>query len=120
MTLSDPKPVRRIVDSDAFAEFHDENRVCIVCWNGPVEAHHLLHRSRGGDDVAANLIPLCQNCHRAYHGSPYREEWSGKRITGSDVRRIIGQRLGRQHRAYLYGRLGMRAGVAYLNREFGQ
>lgn len=117
---TDFKPAPRIVDPDALQEFHEQHGSCMVCWNGPVEAHHMLHRSRGGDDLLANLLPLCANCHRAYHGTPYREEHSGRRVTGQDVRRIIGTRLTKQHRAYLYERLGMRAGVHYLNREFGQ
>lgn len=30
-------------------------------------AHHLTHRSRGGQDVLANLISLCAKCHRKHH-----------------------------------------------------
>ena len=35
--------------------------------------HHLVKRSHGGDDVADNLVPLCEVCHgiiHAAHGSP--------------------------------------------------
>ncbi len=28
-----------------------------------IELHHLVARSQGGDDYAANLIPLCPSCH---------------------------------------------------------
>jgi 5-methylcytosine-specific restriction endonuclease McrA len=32
---------------------------------GDVEYHHLVPRSQGGDDVAANIVPLCRGCHVA-------------------------------------------------------
>ena len=33
--------------------------------SGPtwIDAHHLIPRDRGGDDVADNIIGLCRNCH---------------------------------------------------------
>lgn len=31
---------------------------------GPVQYHHLVPRDLGGDDVADNIIPLCDLCHR--------------------------------------------------------
>lgn len=30
----------------------------------PVQYHHLVPRDLGGDDVADNIIPLCDLCHR--------------------------------------------------------
>jgi 5-methylcytosine-specific restriction endonuclease McrA len=33
-----------------------------------VELHHLIRRSQGGDDVPANLVPLCRQHHRQVHG----------------------------------------------------
>jgi len=32
-----------------------------------LEVHHIQRRSRLGDDVEANLITLCSDCHRAIH-----------------------------------------------------
>lgn len=29
--------------------------------------HHLVPRSAGGDDVDANLVPLCDACHGQLH-----------------------------------------------------
>ena len=39
---------------------------CRVCETlvGPLELHHLVPRSMQGDDVAANLVPLCSVCHQ--------------------------------------------------------
>jgi 5-methylcytosine-specific restriction endonuclease McrA len=38
---------------------------CRICETlvGPMEFHHLVPRSQGGDDVADNLVPLCAACH---------------------------------------------------------
>ncbi len=33
----------------------------------PIDAHHIIHRSKGGDDSLENLVTLCWNCHRAQH-----------------------------------------------------
>lgn len=30
-----------------------------------VQYHHLVPRDLGGDDVADNIVPLCQHCHQA-------------------------------------------------------
>lgn len=37
---------------------------CRICGTPPPnELHHLYSRARGGDDVAANLVPLCTVDH---------------------------------------------------------
>lgn len=37
---------------------------CRVCSDDFLpQLHHLVARSLGGDDVAANLVPLCGRCH---------------------------------------------------------
>ena len=32
-----------------------------------LEAHHIVWRSRGGDDTIENVVALCPNCHRKMH-----------------------------------------------------
>lgn len=32
-----------------------------------IHCHHLVSRSNGGDDVADNIVGLCQKCHREIH-----------------------------------------------------
>jgi len=32
------------------------------------QPHHIIFKSRGGDDTAENLILLCQKCHAQKHG----------------------------------------------------
>jgi 5-methylcytosine-specific restriction endonuclease McrA len=33
-----------------------------------LQVHHQQMRSRSGDDEKANLITLCDDCHRVKHG----------------------------------------------------
>lgn len=33
--------------------------------HGHIHFHHLVGRAQGGDDVAANIVPLCAGCHDA-------------------------------------------------------
>jgi 5-methylcytosine-specific restriction endonuclease McrA len=47
-------------------------RVCLTsASNGRVyskiQLHHVVARSQGGDDYAANLVPVCPDCHRLLH-----------------------------------------------------
>lgn len=39
-------------------------RVCGMSNPALLELHHLVPRDFNGDDVADNLIPLCNDCHR--------------------------------------------------------
>jgi 5-methylcytosine-specific restriction endonuclease McrA len=62
----DPKPRKRIVNTDAGVGKLRQERACRVCGQRTLllERHHLVKRSQGGDDVDANLVPLCgYGCH---------------------------------------------------------
>lgn len=97
---SDPKPVKRIRDSSVYDEFHLYNWTCVACsWeNRTVEAHHVLSRAQGGDDVMDNLVPLCRSCHRAYH--------NGNRAPRRMIARFLRSEAGSEHSSYLIGKLG--------------
>lgn len=42
---------------------------CLGCYREPGgEAHHVTTVKNGGDDVAANVMPLCHQCHMRWHG----------------------------------------------------
>lgn len=68
-----------------------------------IHLHHLVPRSQGGDDIAANLIPLCPECHR--------------RVTENDRQALamVAASLQDAERAYIVGKLGEGA----LERLFG-
>lgn len=115
---ADPKPIRRIRDNQALRDF-PRDRECISCGHARgVEAHHILRRSQGGDDVAANLVPLCRDCHGAVHGTPYTA-W-GVRIDAAHVRKalhgFLGSEQGMAARWYLTGKLGVEASLAFVDR----
>ncbi len=38
------------------------------CTNKSAHQHHIEYRSKGGQDVTANLVSLCADCHRCVHG----------------------------------------------------
>ncbi len=68
---SDPKPAKRIRASQAeWSELHEAfaSALCVHCAQGPIELHHVLPRSQGGDDVRENLAPLCRTHHTMLEG----------------------------------------------------
>lgn len=122
MALADPKPARRIRDPKVFAAFHAQWHDCLSCGHANwISAHHVLSRAQGGDDVLANLVPLCLQCHGAYHGSPYRAY--GVRIDANHVRqalaRYIRSEAGEDARWYLTSKLGDAASIMFLERLEG-
>ncbi len=71
----DPRPAKPIRDRRVFVLFHDQDWSCVCCGRDrQIVAHHIVHRGQGGDDVMANLAPLCDSCHGAYHGNPYKHK----------------------------------------------
>lgn len=61
-----PKPPKRYKASakswQAIRE-HFAQDSCWVCGEAWTDLHHAVPRSRSGDDVLGNLIPLCRPCH---------------------------------------------------------
>jgi hypothetical protein len=119
---ADWKNPARIRDHSVFEQFHAQSHDCISCGHGiVVEAHHILSRGRGGDDVLPNLVGLCQECHHAYHGNPYRA--FGVRIDANHVRQAIAgyirSEAGEDTRWYLTGKLGPNGSQVFLERLEG-
>ncbi len=42
-----------------------------------LETHHIIPKSRGGDDGANNLIKICSTCHGKAHDVEFRNERGG-------------------------------------------
>ncbi len=127
----DPKPEpkrgnkpRRIVDKEALKEARLALRECAACGRGsPLNAHHALERSLGGDDVPANILALCGSgaslCHGAFHGSAYVHE--GERRDAEWVKRRVGRLILRRRpdtAAYVLEKLGAGPGGEYLRRAY--
>lgn len=63
---------QKLGKSLSYSLWHSQKGVCPVCfeeinqstkWN----VHHLLEKSKGGEDKAYNLVMLHPNCHRQVH-----------------------------------------------------
>jgi 5-methylcytosine-specific restriction endonuclease McrA len=76
-----PKPAKRqrastpAARDEVYGHVHAPGVRCWGCdglrpfaWRR-LHGHHLVPRSKGGDDVAANIAPLCGYCHSALHGA---------------------------------------------------
>jgi 5-methylcytosine-specific restriction endonuclease McrA len=66
----DPKPEPRVIDQAAGLEKVWTEGRCRLCgYRRSLARHHLVKRSQGGDDVDANLVPLCVACHDGVESS---------------------------------------------------
>jgi hypothetical protein len=119
---ADPKPAARIVNPDAMKRKLASDLVCRGCHvRRAANCHHLIGKAQSGDDVEANLVPLCgsgsHGCHGALHGNPYVEV-GGLRWTAHDVRQNIGMTLHPEEILYLVAKLGRVAAVELLRDRY--
>ena len=98
----DPKPRKRIVDQAAGrAKVALEGR-CRGCGApSPLTRAHLVPRSLGGDDVTANLIPLCGSGTTGCHGATENREPGWEKITARVRATLTDDEI-----AYVLGRKG--------------
>src|SRR5262245_62574014 len=110
----DPRPAQRIRDKEVFEFFHDRGWTCLHCGSPHVTAAHVISRGAGGDDVMANLVPLCgggsSGCHGAFdNGHSYIGDF-GQKVRPEQVRESVARFIrsddGEQHAAYLIHKLG--------------
>lgn len=117
----DPKPDPRIVDTRATSRKTLRDPWCRACGHRAGSGHHLIPKGERGDDVEANIVPVCGNgasrCHGAIHGAPYVDVY-GKRWTAEVVMSAIGQNLEPVEVAYVLDKLGDIAGHDYLTRRY--
>jgi len=66
-----PKPVPRIRDPEA-VQRKTAGQSCRICGRPASDGHHIVLRSKGGDDVEDNIIPLCHQHHMEYHAGVER------------------------------------------------
>lgn len=110
----DSKGAARKRDSDVMRQKLLQVRECYGCERGgPSDAHHLVFRSHGGDDVLENIGPLCHDCHGLFHKGVGREQRQvahriGRSLLASDLGEI----------AYILGKLGAVQGASYLSQRY--
>lgn len=89
MTVSDPRPQRRIADRQAgIAKVLAEGE-CRACGQRNfLSRAHLVAKGQRGDDVEANIVPLCGDGTRGCHGSLTDHHPAGwpSRLVGKDWR----------------------------------
>lgn len=94
-----PKPVKRIRDPEA-VQRKVAGSSCRICGRTASDGHHVVLRSQGGDDIEANIVPLCHECHMRYHGG------GGQKI-----------KLTTEEFRYVIAKLGREAGLAYMQKR---
>lgn len=73
-------------DRDRKAEWREVSKLvkardkglCRCCGKRGDDAHHLIYRSHGGTNSAANLIWCCRKCHQDIHAKLIKVDWGGK------------------------------------------
>ncbi len=98
MAPSDPRPPKRICDPEVIRQ-KVAGAHCRNCQDMAFDGHHILLKSKSGDDHEDNIMPLCRHCHRLYHDG---------NIT---LRVTLDERL------YVLTKLGQVAGTDYLERR---
>jgi hypothetical protein len=67
---ADPRPARRIVDSAAGTAKVRRERRCRACGSRQqLSRAHIVPKGQRGDDVDANIVPLCGGGTDGCHGS---------------------------------------------------
>lgn len=116
----DPKPSqRRIVDPKAVLRAKVKHPHCAACGTYGGDAHHVLSRARGGDDVEANIVVLCgsgaSGDHGAFHGNPHVVD--GVRRDAAWVKHRVGAHIAEWRPdvlAYLAEKLGQEQADRFL------
>jgi len=85
--------------------FEDDR--CWVCDEVWTELHHILARSHSGDDVVANLAPVCRECHARIEARD------------SEARSLLRQAFMPSNIAYLRSRLGYEL-EGFLERNYAE
>lgn len=115
-----------MVDPNAGREKVNKEGRCRVCGVpgrlapiGILNRAHLVSRSRQGDDVEENLVPLCGSgttgCHGAFDGGiPTTTPPSLWRVTSDEVSRALWRRLTATERFYVI----TKESLAWAERRF--
>jgi hypothetical protein len=102
----DTKPQRRHrADTAEWKEIRARfaDACCVSCGLAAESLHHVVPKSQGGDDVEANLVPLCGDGTRGCHGK-LESHAPGWEQIAAHVRAYVMARESRL--SYVIGRIG--------------
>lgn len=117
LCMGDPKPPRRVKATKTEWEQIRARKLtgwpCRVCDGKAAEClHHLVPRGMGGadgDDVASNLVPLCNDCHGLIEArDPWASSLLGQRLTNVEKKYVMEKR----GAWYLESRYGLKGEAA--------
>lgn len=118
----DPKPAKRVRDSKARERAKLLRPWCEACGLGlgelgaqglGLDAHHVLFRGQGGDDVQGNLFNLCGSGTTGCHGLVHAAHRETRELIG---RKIVARRP--DVVAYLTDKLGKEGANDFLRRVY--
>jgi hypothetical protein len=52
---------------NGYAKAQNRDKGCVICNSPKVQMHHVIFRSRGGNDSDLNLVSLCKRHHDMAH-----------------------------------------------------
>lgn len=106
----DWKKPPRIKDAAAMRRKVRRDQSCRACGQRGSDAHHILYRSLGGDDVEDNIVCLCRRDHMVIHFDATEE--------ASAIRAEIGKHLTAHEIGYVTAKRGDTEGREYLLRYY--
>ena len=79
----------------------EKGTVCINCLSNdkPIQYHHVVPISLGGQDILSNIVPLCEDCHNLiHHAKTKKGNLSHSQLikAGLDRAKIEGKQIGRK------------------------
>lgn len=113
--MADPKRGARIIDPTVTTRACLTWRECAVCGGPSATGHHVIPRGAPhlGDDVLANIVPLCGSGTTGCHGAVEAGDRNARRALGVWIAERRPDTL-----AYVLGKLGEQAGDDYMRRRY--
>ena len=61
--------IRRELSNSVRKHFFEKHPNCFYCNHPAIIIHHIIPVSMGGDNRDSNLLAVCEQCHKAIHGT---------------------------------------------------
>lgn len=108
----DFRPSKRVKNPQALKDKHTAGCFCVLNCGAKGSVHHVLPRSQGGDDLAANLVCLCGSGTTGHHGKVEAADTPTLVLLGEHLLLERPDTIG-----YIKAKLGEQEGVEWLRRR---